>query len=199
MIYKKELKFSFKEIMFEAVVSYSDERFENFLYKKDSVFWNVKLNKPEVLECGGEVFSVNGMMGRMMLSKSDMKNQQYTYNKDKNYQEKNRINIYPKAIEKVIYMYFNKEIIEEYKQKIELFGRTVEAKYEDKIKKLEKQKRELKKLLKSGAIDSKEYQKQYTPIRLKKDDLRYRISSLKHNYYKRYFECCELKKRYRKV
>ena len=199
MIHKKELKFSFNEIQFEAVVSYSDERFENFLRERGSVFWSVKLNKPEVLECGGEVFSVNGMMGRMMLVKSDLKNQRYTYNEDKNYQEKNRINIYPKAIEKVIYMYFNKEIIEEYKQKIEVFGRAIEAKYEDEIKELETQKRELKKLLKSGAIDSKEYQKQYTPIRLKKEDLKYKNSSLKEKYYKRYFECCELKKRYRKV
>jgi hypothetical protein len=199
MIHTKELKFLYDGVEFEAVVSYSDEKFENFLFKKDSIFWNVKLISPKVLDCGGKVFSVNGGMGRMMLLKSDLKNQRYAYSEDKNYKEKNKINIYPKAIEKVIYMYFNEEIIKEYSQKIEVFGKAVEIKYDVGLKELELQKRELKKLLKSGAIDSKEYQKQYRLIKIKKDNLRYKISFLKERYYKRYFECCELKKSYRKV
>jgi len=199
MIHKKELRFSFDDVQFEAVVSYSDERFENFLYKKDSIFWSVKLNKPEALECGGEVFSVNGGIGRMMLSKTNLKNRRYTYNEDKNYQEKDKINIYPLAIEQVIYIYFNNELIDEYHQKIEIFRKAVDIKYDAALKELEKEKRELRKLLKSGVIDSKEYQKRYKPIRLKKDDIRCKIFFLKENYHKRYFECCKLKKRYRRV
>jgi hypothetical protein len=55
----------------------------------------------------------------------------------------------------------------------------------------------LRQKIRSGEITPKEYQKIYRPIRLAKEALEMKLSWSKHLYERRYFECCELKGRYR--
>lgn len=196
MIHTENLQFSYSDIAFQATVTYSVAPFSNILEDCRSVFYDVKLFKPEVLECGGEVVTINGCINVLNFM-SGVVDRQYVYREDIDYEEESRVNIYPQAMEKVLYAYFNKEQIYHYKKKIYMFENAVDKKYAPNLQEIQKEKFALKKQLKSGVIDSKVYQKCYREIRLKKEEVEFKISVRKHRYKKRYFECCELKPRFR--
>ncbi len=199
MIHTKNLQFSYDDIDFEAVVTFNDSPFKDSRKLDTSVFYDVKLTKPEVLKCGGKVVQISGIMSLMLFSRQGIDaNRHYIYIEDFDIkQEDENINVHPLAIEKVLYCYFNKEQIAHYKQKIEKFNELVDQKYAKVLVNIAEEKRALKSELKLGEIDSKVYQKRYKPIRLKKEEIEYKIFESKHRYERRYFECCELKARYR--
>ena len=199
MIQSKNLQFSYNDIDFEATVTFNDLSFRNVRSSETSIFYDVKLTKPEMLECGGEVLNITGIMSLMLFLKKTP-DRHYIYKEDMDLvKEGDNINVYPKAIAKIIYAYFNKEKITHYRQKIKKFNDAVENKYALTLSVLREEKLALRKQVRSGEIDSKVYQKHYTPIRLKKEEIELKIFRVKDNYKRRYFECCELKHHYRTV
>ena len=198
MIHTKNLQFNYNDIDFQAMVTYSDAPFRSTLKDSSSVFYDVKLHKPEALECGGEVVTVRGGISFMLFMKK-AEDRQYIYMEDMDYEEENKVNVYPKAVKKILYAYFNKDLIAHYKQKISLLENALDKKYEQALLGLQKKKLALRKEMKSGEIDSKVYQKRYKPIRLKNEEIEFKIFRCKHNYERRYFQCCELRPRYRAV
>jgi len=197
MIHTQQLTFHHNGIDFEASVRYNDAPFGDRRYSKEPIFFNVQLLKPLALNCGGEFIKIGGMSSMMLLSTS-VRNHHYIYD-DKSKSKKNddEINIYPRAVAKILYHYFNREKIDYYHEKILCFHTSIDAKYEADLEALREERRVIRREMREGIIDSKTYQKLYRPIRLKKDDLEYKIFELKSNYRRRYFNCCELKKRYR--
>ena len=199
MIQSKKLQFSYNDIEFEATVTFNDASFGNACSSGTSIFYDVKLTKPEVLECGGEVPNISGMMSLMMFSKK-IPDRRYIYKEDMDlFKDGECINVYPKAIAKIVYAYFNKEKITYYRQKIKKFNDAVENKYVLPLSILREEKLALRKQVRSGEIDSKVYQKRYRPIRLKKEEIELKIFRIQASYKRRYFECCELKHRYRTI
>lgn len=197
MIHTQQLAFHHNGIDFEASVRYSDVHFGDLLHGKDPVFYNVKLLKPLSLNCGGESVKLGGMSSLMLLNTS-VRNRHYVYDdKSKSKNSDDEINIYPRAIEKILYYYFNHEKIAYYNEKISRFSAAITAKYEPDIEVFRAERRVIRRQMREGIIDSKIYQKLYRPIRIKKDDLEYKILQLKSNYRQRYFDCCKLKERYR--
>ena len=222
MIHKKELKFSRNGIDFNATVTYRDELFISAAREGFSVYYRIQLHEPVELDCGGASLSRPRGFGMYLLQSEAYQTRRYfykedevikdengeleyivntyvdIYKEDENIQEEdNQINVYPLAIEKILYIYFNQKRIMYYNKKIERFGNAIENKYADALEVLQEQKLALRKLMRSGDIDSKEYQKRYTPIRWAKEEIESKIYWPKHNYRRRYFECCELKKAYR--
>ncbi len=198
MIHKKELKFSRNGIDFDATVTYEDEPIMSAATEEFSVYYRIQLHKPVELDCGGSFLSRPRGFMMYLLRREEYRTRRYFYKEDEAVKEENsQINVYPLAIEKVLYSYFNREKIVYHKKKIERFNNAVDDRYADMLELLKKQKLALRKLMRSGDIDSKEYQKRYTPIRREKEEIELKTFRLKHNYQRRYFECCELKKAYR--
>ncbi len=196
MIHTKNLQFSYNDIDFEAIVTFNNISFKNVGRSDTSIFYDVKLIKPEILECGGKVFQISGMS--LMLFSGQMGDRHYIYKEDSDLEnDGDNINVYPKAIVKILYCYFNKEQIAYYRKKIVTLNEAVEKKYATALNGLQEEKLALRKQLKSEEIDSKTYQQRYKPIRLKKEEIAFKISGIKYNYKRRYFECCELKPCYR--
>ena len=197
MIYTKNLQFQYDDIDFEATVTYSDVPFSQSLRDYGSVFYNIVLHKPEALACGGQTIAPSGgMAAAMLMTKAG--DRSFFYKKDLDIEtEGNKINIYPKVIDKILYRYFNKDQITLYRKKIKDFKEVVDKKYASQLVAKQEQRSALRKRMRSGEISSKEYQKQYRPIRLKKEELESRIYWLKQWYERRYFECCELKPKHR--
>ncbi|MDQ7060628.1 MAG: hypothetical protein Q9M43_05645 [Sulfurimonas sp.] len=108
-----------------------------------------------------------------------------------------KTNLYQVAKEQAVYQYTNRKAILKYESQINNFNFLVELKHEEKLLLLQQQKRELKQKLKSFEIDSKTYQRLYTPIRKSKESVNYHIWSLCRNYRNRYFDCGRLKEVYR--
>jgi len=166
MIHTKQLTFHYNGIDFEASVRYNDAPFGDRRYSKEPIFFNVQLLKPISMDCEGE-FVKAGSMSAMMLLSTSIRNYHYVYdNKSKSKNSDNEINIYPKAVKKILYHYFNREKIDYYNEKISRFCRAIDVKYEANLEALREERRVIRQKLKS-------------------------------NYRKRYFSCCELKKRYR--
>ena len=198
MIQTQQLKFQYNGIDFEATVRYNDVPFGDLRHSKEPIFFRVQLRKPITLDCGGESVRIGGMSSAMMLSSPSVRRRHYVYDeKAESKKNEEEINIYPRAVAKILYHYFNREKIDYYQKKILRFNADIDAKYEAKLEALRAERRALRRKMREGKIDSQTYQKRYRPIRLKKEDLEYRISELKSNYRKRYFNCCELKKKYR--
>jgi len=196
MIHTKKLQFTYNHINFESSVTYSDLPFSQSKIDAITAFYDVKLLKPKVLECGGEVKQINGVMSMMIYAKQ-AKDRHYDYSEDRDVKEDEKIvNVYPLAVRKILYSYFNKDSIIYYKQKIDLFNEAVDKKYALLLSALKEDKLLLKKRLKSNEINSKGYQKLYTPIRLNKEEIEFKIFRIKKHYAKRYFLCCELRSKY---
>ncbi|NOR56617.1 MAG: hypothetical protein GQ531_10495 [Sulfurovum sp.] len=196
MIHTKELRFNYDHIDFEASVTYSDLPFSQSIRDMTSVFYDVKLLKPKVLECGGEVKQIQGIAGMMIYAKQ-ANDRQYSYieeNQNKVYDKS--INVYPLAVRKILYSYFNQEKIAEYTLKVTLFNEAIDKKYALKLEMLREEKLLLKKRLRLTEINSQAYQKLYTPIRKKKEEIAFNISHLKYRFKLRYFQCCELRPKY---
>jgi len=196
MIHTEQLHFSYENTDFEATVTYSDLPLRASSRDRSSVFWNVTLHTPEHLECGGEVKHLQGM-ARMILS-TKAGNRHFVYVPDPDYEEKeDETNIFPKAVEKILYCYFNKERIAYYREKIKCFNEAIGKKYAPLIEAQREKRRALRKKMRAGEITTDQYQKLYRPIRLEKERLEMKLYWTKHLYERRYFECCELKERYR--
>ena len=197
MIYTKTLHFTYQETDFEAVVTYSDEPFRKSIQNIFSVFWDVKLFKPEVLSCGGKMYQENGMMS-LMLFISKAGDRHFIYEPDPNYEEEeDEVNIYSSVINKILYCYFNKERIDFYKKKVKCYHEAIDTKYAVKLEALRQKKLRYRKQMREGKITPKEYQKLYTPVRKEKEALDLEKFIKKDAYEKRYFKCCELKPKYR--
>jgi hypothetical protein len=195
MIHTEQLRFSYENTDFEATVTYSDLPLRASSRDRSSVFWNVTLHTPEHLECGGEVKYLQGM-ARMILS-TKAGNRHFVYVPDPDYEEKeDETNIFPTALETILYCYFNKERIAYYREKIKCFNEAIEKKYALLIEAQREKRRTLRKKMRAGEITTDQYQKLYRPIRLEKERLEMKLYWTKHLYERRYFECCELKERY---
>jgi len=196
MIHTEQLRFSYENTDFEATVTYSDLPLRASSRDQGSVFWNVTLHTPEHFECGGEVKHLQGMARMILNTKAG--NQHFVYVSDPDYEEKeDETNIFPKAVEKILYCYFNQERISYYREKIKCFNEAIEKKYALLIEAQREKRRALRKKMRAGEITTDQYQKLYRPIRLEKERLEMKLYWTKHLYERRYFECCELKERYR--
>jgi len=109
----------------------------------------------------------------------------------------NTTNLYPIVKEQIAYQWFNRKAIFRYETQINSFNFLIEQKYQHKLAALKEQKKELKQKLRHGVIDSKQYQKSYTPIRKQIDKLEHRVWNICRDYRNRYFECDRLKEIYR--
>jgi len=197
MIHTELLRFNYENTDFEATVTYSDLPFRESRRDFTASFWNVKLHKPEALECGGEVKRINNGM-TMMLYATKAGDQHFVYVPDPDYEEReDETNIFPKAVEKILYCYFNKARIAYYREKIKCFNEAIEKKYAPLIEAQRAKRRALRKKMSAGEITTDQYQKLYRPIRLEKEALESKVFWAKEHYRRRYFECCELKGHYR--
>jgi len=197
MIHTEQLRFSYEKIDFEATVTYSDLRFRESRRDAAAVFWNVTLQNPEVLECGGEVKRIESISA-LRLAATKAGERHFVYVPDRDYQEKEEeINLFPKAVEKILYCYFNKARIAHYREKINCFNAAIEKKYTPLIEVQRAKRRALRQKMRVGEITADQYQKLYRPTRLEKERLEMKLYWTKHLYERRYFECCELKERYR--
>jgi hypothetical protein len=196
MIHTEQLCFSYEHTDFEATVTYSDLPLRASSRDRSSVFWNVTLHQPEYLECGGEVKRLQGMARMILATKAG--DRHFVYVPDPDYEEKeDEINIFPKAVEKILYCYFNQARIAHYREKIKCFNEAIEKKYAPLIETQRAKRRVLRQQMRAGEITTDQYQKLYRPIRLEKERLEMKLSWTKHLYERRYFECCELRGRYR--
>ncbi len=198
MIQKKKMNFKHDGVDFEATVTFNDMMFSEVRAGGLSLYYKVKLHKPIELDCGGEVTSAGRNFAMRMFLSPKLKNRHYFYKEDLTVLTKERnINVYPLAIGKVIYSYFNRDQIVFYTDRVKEFENALDEKYEKILEEIKLEKSALKKLLKSNVIDSKIYQTRLKPIRLKKEEIEFKVFSLKHTYKRRYFNCCELKNYYR--
>jgi hypothetical protein len=134
----------------------------------------------------------------MMLYATKAGERHFVYIPDPDYEEKeDEINIFPKAVEKILYCYFNQARIAHDREKIRYFNEAIEKKYAPLIEAQRAKRRTLRKKMRAGEITTDQYQKLYRPIRLEKERLEMKLYWTKHLYERRYFECCELKERYR--
>jgi len=78
----------------------------------------------------------------------------------------NTTNLYPIVKEQIAYLWFNRKAIFIYEAQINNFNFLVKQKYQQHLRDLKEQKRELKQQLKLNEIDNKQYQKLYTHIRI---------------------------------
>ena len=108
-----------------------------------------------------------------------------------------KTNLYQIAKKQAIYQYTNRKAILKYESKVNNFKFLIELKYRSKLESLRIQKKELKFKLKSAEIDSREYQRCYTPIRIERDNVQFHIWDLCYRYKGRYFSCDRLKEIYR--
>lgn len=198
MIHKKKLQFIHNGIGFDATVTYEDKPFMSVVKEQCSVYYRVELHKPVELDCGGSFVARPRGFSTYLINFEKYQTRRYFYKENKDIEEEdNQVNVYPLAMEKILYKYFNQERIVYYKKKIERFNKAIDNRYTDAREALQEQKLALRKLMRSGDINSREYQKRYTSIRKKKETIELKIYRVKHNFSRRYFECCELKKRYR--
>ena len=157
----------------------------------------IDVRAPEALECGGEVKQISSISS-LRLAATKAGNWYFVYVPDPDYEEKEyETNIFPKAVEKILYCYFNKARIAYYREKIKCFNEAIEKKYAPLIEAQRAKRRTLRKKMRTGEITTDQYQKLYRPIRLEKERLEMKLYWTKHLYERRYFECCELKERYR--
>ncbi len=197
MIHKKQLRFSFDGTDFEAEITYEDREFRTLSSNPDSIFYRVVLQKPREMNCGGEFRRISSISAAMLVATKFGK-QHFGYMEgDRDMIDENSINIYPRAVKKILYQYFNEEKIEYYHKKITHFNEAIDTKYEAALQAVRAKRIALRKRMRAAEIDSKAYQKLYTPIRLEKDHIESRVFWAKLRYRNRYFDCCELKKKYR--
>jgi hypothetical protein len=197
MIYTENLRFHYANIDFEATVRYSDLRYRETRYDKASSFWEVKLHKPEILECEGERRCINGLSSYWLAS-TRAGDRRFTYVPDPDYKEEEyETNVFPLAIEKILYCYFNRDKIDYYMKKVELFNEKLDKRYAPLIEEQREKRLSLRRKMRAGEITPKQYQKLYKPIRLKKGELESKVFWTKKSFKDRYFKCTELKNRYR--
>lgn len=182
----EKITFTFQNIKFEALVTYSKERFAT---RKS--FYKTELMNPIKLNCG---YHKKGNGDFFSLMSKDYRNTYFIVEKDLNKElDKYASNIYPIIIKNIKYYYFNQKEITYYKNKIKDFEKALDNKDKDSFAIFSIQKSDLKKLLKNKMLDSKSYQKMFTSLRQEKEELEYSILQLKINYTARYFICGRLK------
>ena len=195
MIHKKEFQFEHEGITFHALVTYNDALYGKM--RDEFIYYRVKLLQPIELDCGGGIASAYLSNPLLFHMNEDAKRRHYVFNEEGQEDKDNEVNVYPKAIKRILYAYYNRDEIAYYKEKVAKFKEKMDLKFTPALEMCNEEKRLLKKKMKEGEITPKEYQKLYTPIRKKKEEIEFRIFMLKHNYENRYFQCCDLKEKYR--
>ena len=197
MIHKKDLHFRYENIDFEATVTYSDDPFSEAHHSTEAAFFHVQLYKPIELDCGGKRAIEDLSLSSFMIN-DDLKNHRYVYAEENSLKEEdNTTNIYPLAIDKILYSYFNREKIAHYKEKVKCLKQAVDKKYRSALDAIKQKMKALKQRMKSGEITPKNYQTLLLPLRKEKEALESEISNRKWSYKEHYFQCCELRGRYR--
>jgi len=198
MIHKKAFKFTYQDTVFEATVTYEDMEFGERFKKPLSIYYRVQLHEPLELNCGGAFAGEAKGFAMQTLLQPEIKKNRFGFIEDESIRKEGTlINVYPLAVEKILYRYFNKKEITYYEQKVQCFEEAIDAKYMHELKRVDEEKKELKEKMKSRQIDPKEYQKLYTPIRIESETLSTEQTRRKSKFKDHYFKCCELKVKYR--
>lgn len=195
MIEKKELQFEHEGTTFQAVVTYNDALHEKI--HEEFIYYRVKLFQPIELDCGGGMPSAYFTNSLLFQMDDKLKRKHYVFNEARQKDVGDEVNLYPKAINRVLYAYYNRDTIAYYKEKVAKFKVNLDQKFAAALAMCDKEKRLLKQKMKEGKITPKEYQKLHASMRKEKEKIASRISQLKHNYESRYFQCCDLKDKYR--
>ena len=195
---KRTLRFRHDGTLFEATVTYNDEPFGN-VRRNHPVGWNVTLHKPVTMNCGGDYRQITSISAAMMYTYSEkIRRQHFVYDDSPEYRPtEDEINIFSRAVRNILYHYYNAERIEHYADKIAAYEKALDRKYAERLEDLRQQRLALRRRVRSGEIDSKTYQKLYTPIRTVREELKHKIRDAKSDYRRRYFDGGLLKKRYR--
>jgi hypothetical protein len=197
MNHERILRFRYDETLFEATVTYNDEPFGRVRHDHP-IRWNVTLNKPVKMDCGGGCRQISGFSSAMILYSPKGRRQRFVYDDSPDYQPTDdEINIFPQAVRNILYHYYNAEHIEHYASKITALETALDRKYAERLEALRQKRLTLRKRLRAGKIDSKIYQKLSTPIQKAINELDFQISEKKRRFSKRYSDCGRLKKRYR--
>ena len=191
-IKRKTLQFTDNEITYYVQIVYDTSPFG---YGNKS-FWKIKLTRvnDERLQVPLEYYYVQN---RGWISQSLKFREHSYYCSTRRKDIEGKTNLYPLAKDQVIYQYTNRRQIQKYEAKINNFNFLIKLKYQPSLLKLQEQKRELKRRLKSDEIDNREYQSLYTPIRKSKDKIEHHIWDVCRKFRHRHFECDRLKEIYR--
>lgn len=192
-IKRKQLQFTHNSITYHLQIIYDTSKFGD----EDLSFWKTRLFKidDEYLLVPIEYKYIQY---RSCLNNQIKKFREHSYFCSTRRKElDNQTNLYQVAKEQAVYQYTNRKAIMKYEAQINNFNFLIEQKHKEKLLLLQQQKIELKQRLKSGAIDNKQYQKLYTPIRKSKESLEFHIWGLCRCYRNRYFDCGRLREIYR--
>lgn len=122
-IQEQSLLFHCNDVAFEAKITYSISQFGDL--ENDS-FWNVDLIKPifEKDYCR----KITRLSGMILMAK-EIRERHFIFNKNTHNAGKktdNTVNIYPIIKDKIIYLYFNREAIEKYENKVKVYQTALE-------------------------------------------------------------------------
>ena len=193
-IKQKQLQFTHKDIEFKVQTVYDTSNFSD----GNLSFWKFRVIKVDnqFLDTPLEYKYIQNRRWFNQIPKF-RKHSFYCSSSRKLIEDKT--NIYQLIKQETIYLYFNQRAIAKYKLQVDNFNSIIQKKYDKKLIPLKEQKRELKQKLKSSIIDNKQYQKLYTPIRKKIDDVKFYIWQLQDKYKNRYFDSGRLKQIYREA
>ena len=193
-IKQKQLQFTHKDIEFKVQTIYDTSNFSD----GNLSFWKFRLIKVnnEFLQTPIEYKYIQNRRWLNQIPKF-RKHSFYCSSSKKSIEDKT--NIYQLIKQEAIYLYFNQRAIAKYKLQVDKFNSIIQKKYDKKLIPLKEQKKVLKQKLKSSIIDNKQYQKLYTPIRKKIDDVKFYIWKVQDKYKNRYFEGSRLKQIYREA
>ena len=191
-IKNKQLIFKHKDIEFNVQIQYDTSKFGDGAKS----FWQIQLNRVDGKRLTIPLtYKYVQHQGRLLQIPKFKKHSYICSTRRKEIEH--TINLYPVVKERIFYQWFNQKAIFKYQAQINSFKFFIERKYQQKLTPLKEQKRELKQKLKVGEIDNKQYQKLYTPIRKKIDEIEHHIWNICYTYNKRYFEFDKLKPIYR--
>ena len=193
-IKQKQLQFTHKNIEFKVQTIYDTSNFCD----GNLSFWKFRLIKVnnEFLE---KPIEYKYIQNRRWLNQIPKFRKHSFYCSTRRRELEDKTNIYQLIKQETIYLYFNQRAIAKYKLQVDSFNSIIQKKYDKKLIPLKEQKRVLKQKLKSSIIDNKQFQKLYTPIRKKIDDVKFHIWQLQDKYKSRYFDGGRLKQIYREA
>lgn len=191
-IKQKQLHFKYNSTEFRVKITYDTSPFGVGGHS----FWETELFEVDGTKLLSPLtYSFRPSRG-CLLQSPKYREHRYIYSSKKEIE--NTTNLYPLVKERVIYQWFNRNNILKYEAQINNFNLLIEEKYNKKLAPFKEQKRALKQKLKAAKIDSKQYQKLYTPIRKKLEEIEYHVWDICYSYKKRYFYCDKLKPIYQK-
>ena len=192
-IKNKQLIFKHKDIEFNVQIQYDTSKFG---YGAKS-FWQIQLNRVDGKRLTIPLTYRYKQSRGFFNQPNPMFREHKFFCSSRRKPINNQTNLYPLVKEQIAYQWFNKKAIFKYQAQINNFKFFIERKYNKKLAPLKEQKIELKQKLKVGEIDNRFYQKSYTPIRKKIDEIESKIWNICYQYSNRYFEFDRLKEIYR--